>query len=181
MNMKSKLGLFLICAGLASCSLFEGLENKMYSEQTVELLTGASWKVDSMSLWKFFPSTGVTDSIFLNYGTFQFLSPDHAKNPGNNSGYLIHAYSKKGTTRIDTMAWEPHGIGSREPDPKPLFAFTIYYKNPNGQPGFFNDDLAIPFNFRTNEKNKVNVAGEAKLTQPGITLAEYHYSYHLTH
>ncbi|MEQ1585704.1 MAG: hypothetical protein ABL895_07500 [Cyclobacteriaceae bacterium] len=180
MNTKIKLGFLLVCIGLASCSLFEDLENKSYRDQTVELLTGATWKVDSMSHWKFTPASGVTDLLFLNYGTFEFLSPDDTKNPGNNSGYLIHRYTDSGIAKIDTMAWEPHGAGTREPDPKPLFDLSIYYKDPNGQPGFFNDDLAIPYNFRINEKNKVNIAGEAKFTQTGITTAEYHYSYHFT-
>jgi hypothetical protein len=166
---------------MASCSLLEDLENKSYRDQTNELLSsGGVWKVDSMVQWKFTPANGVTDSLFLNYGTMEFQSPDNTNVPFGNHGYLIHKYTKKGLARIDTLAWEPFGVGSREPDPKPLFDLSIWYEDPNGQPASFSDDLEISFNFRIKEKNKVNIAGEYKITQTGITIAEFHYSYHLT-
>jgi hypothetical protein len=173
---------FLTGLALASCSLFESLENKMYSDQTIELLTqGGKWKVDSMVHWKFTPQTGITDSLFLHYGTFEFQSPESAnRHPYPGHGYLIHSYTKKGKARIDTMAWQPFGAASRAPDPEPLYAFSIWIENPTMQANNFSDDLEISYTFRMKEQNKVNFAGEAKLTQTGLTIAEWHYRYHLT-
>lgn len=153
----------------------------MYRDQTIELLTeGGKWKVDSMVHWKFTPQTGVTDSLFLNYGTFEFQSPDNSNHhPYPGHGYLIHSYTKKGKARIDTMAWEPYGAGSRAPDAEPLYGLSIWIEDPNGQ-ATFSDDLEISYKFRLKEKNKINLAGEAKLNQPGLVTAEWHYSYHLT-
>jgi hypothetical protein len=181
MNAKKCVLIVLSCLGLASCSLFEDLENKTYRDQTIELLTkGGTWKVDSLVRWKFTPATGVTDSLFLNYGTMEFQSPDNKDIPFGNHGYMIHKYTKNGKARVDTLAWEPFGAGSRSPDPEPLYGLSIWYEDPNGQPASFTDDLEFSFIFRMKEKNKVNVAGKFSINQPGLTLAEYHYSYHLT-
>lgn len=181
MNSKKYALVVLLCMVLASCSLFEDIENKMYREQTIELLAeGGTWKVDSLVRWKFTPATGVTDSLFLNYGTMEFQSPDNKDIPFPGHGYLIHKYTKNGKARVDTLAWEPFGAGIRAPDPEPLYALSIWYEDPNGQMASFSDDLEFGFKFRIKEKNKVNIAGEYKITQPGLTIAEFHYSYHLT-
>jgi hypothetical protein len=165
---------------LLSCSLFEDIENKSYLDQTIELLAdGGTWKVDSLVRWKFTPATGVTDSLFLNYGTVEFQTPDNPKCPVPNGGFMIHRYTKKGVAKVDTLAWVPEGAGAREPDPAPLYAFFIWYEDPAGQPTYL-DDLMLGFNFRTKEKNKVNVAASSQTTQSGIVVAEYQYSYHLT-
>jgi len=181
MNVMKYASAGLLCLVLASCSLFENLENKSYRDQTIELLTeGGVWKVDSLVRWKFTPATGIKDSLFLNYGTMEFQSPDNAKIPFGNHGYLIHKYTKNGIARVDTMAWEPFGAGSREPDPEPLYGLSIWYEDPNGQSASYTDDLEISFNFRSKEKKKVNIAGQAQISQPGLVIAEYRYSYHLT-
>ena len=180
MKVKKYALIFLPCLALASCSLFESLENKSYRDQTIELLTqGGKWKVDSMVQWKFIGAK-VTDSLFLNYGTFEFQSPDNAKTPFGNHGYLIHTYTKKGKAKIDTLAWEPFGAGTRDPDPRPLYDISIWYEDPNGQSTSFSDDLEISFKFRVRENSKVNFAGELQRSQPGLVTAEWHYSYHLT-
>jgi hypothetical protein len=141
--------------------------------------------VDSLRQWKFLPATGVKDSIFLNYGTMEFQMPTTAPLGDNGGipqgyGYMIHSYTKNGKARIDTLAWLPGGVGSRKPDPRPLFDLMIWYEDPNGQPNSFSDDWDIAFNYRVQEKNEVNIYGEFKRTQPGLTIAEFHYSYHLT-
>lgn len=171
----------LLCVSITACSLVEDLENKTYREQTIELLTqGGAWKVDSLVKWKFTPDAGVKDSLFLNYGTIEFQSPDNPKIPFGNNGYMIHRYTKNGTARVDTMAWEPFGAGKREPEPTPVPALTIWYEDPKGQATSFTDDLILAFDFRIKEQKKVNLAGEYSLTQSGIVVADYRYRYHLT-
>jgi hypothetical protein len=181
MNPTKYALIVLVSLLVASCSLFEDAENRSYRDQTIELFTeGGKWKVDSLVRWKFTPATGVTDSLFLNNGTMEFQSPDNANHPFGNHGYLIHSYTKNGKARIDTLAWEPFGAGTRSPDPEPFYDLSIWYEDPNGQPASFTDDLEISFNFRIKEKNKINIAGERIITQSGLTIVEYHYSYHLT-
>jgi len=181
MIAKKNILIVLSCLVFASCSLFEDIQNKSYKDQTIELLTeGGIWKVDSLVRWKFTPATGVTDSLFLNNGTMEFQSPENKNIPFGNHGYLIHKYTKDGKARVDTLAWEPFGAGSRSPDPEPIYGLSIWYEDPNGQPSSFTDDVEVSFTFRTKEKNKVNIAGKFSITQPGLTLGEYRYSYHLT-
>jgi hypothetical protein len=129
--------------------------------------------------WKFTPLNGVSDSLFLNYGTFEFQSADNPKCPVPNGGFLIHRYTKKGIAKVDTLAWVPEGAGSRKPDQEPLYAVSIWYEDPSGQSTYL-DDLMLGFKFRIKENNKVNISASAQITQPGLVIAEYHYSYHLT-
>lgn len=180
MNMKMFAVIFLSGLAMASCSLFDSPGKKTYRDQTIELLTeGGLWKVDSMVHWKFTPALGVTDSLFLDYGTMEFQSPDNTNHPFGNHGYLIHKYTKNGKAAIDTLAWESFGAGIRDPDPAPLFDLSIWTEDPNGQP-IFSDDLEISYKFRVKEKNKINIEGELKIEQPGLVVAWWRYSYHLT-
>lgn len=172
-----KIIVLTLCTSAVACSLFEDLENTTYSDQTIELLTGSIWNIDSLVAQVIIPPS---DSLFLNYGTLEFQSPKNNQNPGNNSGYVIHRYVKKGIAQVDTMAWEPHGVGSREPDSKPLYDFTLYEEDPNGQPGYFNG-LALSFKFKISEKSQVNMQGEGGgSAAPGSDLKKIYRRYHLT-
>ena len=179
MKTKKYALILLSCLTLASCSLFDSLENKPYNEQTIELLaTGSTWKVDSIRQWKFGQGI-VTDSIFLNYGTIEFQKPGETIWGSNElEGYLIHSYTKNGNAMVDTLLWEPHGVGARDPDPKPLFDLSIQHEGIKTVTS--DDDIKIAYNFRLMEKSNVNIYGEFKITQSGITAYEFHYSYRLT-
>lgn len=116
----------------ASCSLFEdALNSKSDQEKLIDLMTGKTWNVDSLRTKSYSEAPGLYveeyDSVFLNYGTLQFLSPNNAKHPCCTAGYAVHQYTKNGTNRIDTLAWVPYIFGSTAEDPN---AITIFYPDP---------------------------------------------------
>jgi len=113
--------------GFFSCEkLDELLETE--SDKTVRIFTkGGVWNVDSLVMKTDVLSSGVSnitsDSTFLNLGTIEFQDPEAAKNGGFGSGFMIHRYTKKGKSRIDTLAWVPYNFNSTSD--KIITIFTV--------------------------------------------------------
>lgn len=161
--MKTKSNLILIIGmfilmGFFSCEkLDELLETE--TDKTVRIFTkGGFWNVDSLVLKTDVLSSGISnitsDSTFLNYGTIEFQDPNAAKNGGFGSGYMIHRYTKKGKSRIDTLAWVPYNfqsVGQEE-------VITLFTVAPNRDPtGHLGLDMYLDLQIR--QETKVKFSG----------------------
>jgi hypothetical protein len=160
MKAKKSILILMSCLALASCSLFEGLNSKSEQEKTIELLTkGGVWKLDSAT-WKIqseAPGLSVTlsDSVFLNYGTWEFQAPvDIYTRFG--TGYLIHRYTKKGSAKVDTLAWTPYDFSNLN-DEKLLTIFFPDYSVLVRE--IVVDDMENTFNYKEKGNNRVRIEG----------------------
>lgn len=169
---------------ISSCSLFEALENKSEQEKTIELLTtGGVWKLDSAT-WKIesnAPGLSVTlnDSLFLNYGTWEFQSPENPKNPGFTAGYLIHKYVKKGVNKTDTLAWTPYNFGSTLDNSDTYL--TIFYPDPSLLVrDIVVDDMQFTFSYQKKERNLVRITGTYGFSVGVATTIKHTRQYRLT-
>ncbi len=133
----SHLPALLIIAGLFSvlfsaCELMENLDPESETEKITRIFTsGSPWKLDTLNLKTDLFSGGnsviTSDTTFYNYGTIEFLDPAAEKNPGYNTGYLIHRYSENGSAKTDTMAWAPYNHNSGSDN-----HITIFFRNSPG-------------------------------------------------
>lgn len=134
MKLVSRLALFFFLGILFSCELIsEATDSRSDQEKVIDLLTkGGVWKVDSLVAQVKSEAPGISvinsDSLFLNYGTWEFQDPGNDKNPGFNTGYLIHKYTKKGTARIDTLAWVPYNFGFPASE---IPTLTLFFPDPS--------------------------------------------------
>ncbi len=160
--MKTKICvlIFFMSVALASCSLFENLNSKSEQEKTIELLTkGGLWKLDS-AIWTITseaPGSLLTlsDSVFLNYGTWEFQAPLDAFTR-YGTGYLIHRYNKKGNAKVDTLAWTPFDFSTLREEP-----LTIFFPDPTLLVReIVIDDLEHSFNYLQKDKNLVRIKGQ---------------------
>lgn len=153
-NLILIIGMFILM-GFFSCEkLDELLESE--TEKTVRIFTnGGVWNVDSLVLKTDVFSGGIgkitSDSIFRNFGTIEFQDPNAAKNGGYGSGYMIHRYTKKGISRIDTLAWVPYNFKSVGQDK----VITIFTMPPINDPtGHKYLDLYLDLQIRQDSKVK---------------------------
>lgn len=178
--MKNVLAFVLMLFAISSCDLFDKVSLKSESEKRIELFTsGGTWKVDSLiqktDVFASGASTIITDSLFLNYGTMEFQKPNFT-DPGYNTGFLIHRYSKKGINRIDTLAWAPYNHNSGSDN-----HITIFYPSPNqtdfvvGAYDMYLDPLLL-------ESKKVRIGGWRRETISGGSggASGTYKRYHLT-
>ncbi|MEO5912235.1 MAG: hypothetical protein ABIP95_15210 [Pelobium sp.] len=149
--------LALLATLSSSCDKLKDLVDPKYGdEKLVDLMTtGGRWKIDS--LHKKYEEQGriITDSSFVNYGEFEFLSPKNAKNPGYLAGYLVrHFKTSNGNAATDTTAWYPGNHNATESIEGLGKKMTIFYKN-NKRDGYvLNAEDAI-FDFVKKENNSV--------------------------
>jgi hypothetical protein len=118
MKTNSKLilagGILLLLVFVSCEKINELMETD--TEKTIKIFTtGGTWNVDSLVLKTDVLSGGVSkitsDSTFVNYGTVEFKSPNEAES-GFGSGLMIHRYTKKGKSRVDTLAWVPYNFNT---------------------------------------------------------------------
>ncbi len=109
--MKKLWFVTLLGIGLAACNVLE--ETKSERDKTIDLLTGGTWKVDSLVYFVKSEAPGMSiinfDTVYLNAGTFEFQKPGD-NGPGFNTGYLLHRYTQGSTPHTDTLAWVPYNF-----------------------------------------------------------------------
>ena len=160
MNMKACILAALAVTTAAiiftSCDKIDALSNPKYGdEKLIELMSSSRWNIDS--LHKKYEEQGriITDSSFVNYGEFEFLSPKNAKNPGNLLGYLVRHYkNEKGTALTDTTVWYPGNRSANESIEDLGKKITIYYTNDKRNGYTINAEQAI-FDFVKRENKSV--------------------------
>ena len=178
--MKNVVALVVILFVASSCELFEKVSLKSESEKRIDLFTtGGVWKVDSLiqktDVFSSGASTIISDSLFLNFGTMEFQKPNFT-DPGYNTGFLIHKYSKKGVSKTDTLAWAPYNHTSGSDS-----HITIFYPSPN-QSDFVVGAYDMYLDPLTLESKKVRLGGWRRETIAGGSGGAYgtYRRYHLT-
>lgn len=157
--MKKSTPLFLFVLALfISCN---ELTEKTTKEKTIDILTTGTWKVDSLvaQIKSEAPGSSIitSDSLFLNYGTLTFQNPGNESNPGYNTGYLIHTYTKASTSHIDTLAWVPYNFDSPSSD---IDQLTIFYPDPSVLVrNIVINDIQNTFLYLKKESNVVRIEG----------------------
>jgi hypothetical protein len=163
--MKSafKLALLFFLFVFASCELIsEAIDSRSDQEKVIDLLTkGGIWSVDSLvaQVKSEAPGSSIvtSDSLFLKFGTWEFQDPNNDKNPGFNAGYLIHKYTKKGSPRIDTLAWVPYNFASPSSE---IPTLTIFFPDPSVQNrDMVVDDTENYFLYLKKEENVIRIEG----------------------
>lgn len=155
----------------SSCELFDELGETEKQKVTRIFTEGSPWKLDTLVLKTDLMSGGVSvitsDTAYYNYGTIEFLDPANANNPGYNTGYMIHRYTRNGSEMVDTMAWAPYNHNSGSDN-----HVTIFIRNSNsydfvvGAWDMYLDKIII-------DKKKVKIEGWRREDAGGTTGGTY--------
>ncbi len=169
-----------ILSFLAACS---ELDQKTPQEKTIDLLTAGVWKVDTLRAQVISEAPGMkvidSDSLFINYGTWEFQSPKNEKNPGFNTGYLIHKYTKNTVLHTDTLAWAPYNFNLPTSD---IDQLSVFYPDPSkaGRQIVVSDILNM-FLYLKKENNAVRIEGGFSFSVgSGATTVSNYKRYHLS-
>lgn len=175
------LPLVVLMAGfLAACNVLE--EPKTNREKSIELLTGGTWKVDSMVHVTRSEAPGMSlvtfDTLYLNAGTWVFQTPGDS-GPGFSTGYLLHTYTKGSGTHTDTLAWVPYNFSSPLSEIDNLTVFFPDTTQLSRQIAV--NDLQYTFNYLKKESGIVRIEGGFSYrVGSGATVVSNTRRYHLT-
>jgi hypothetical protein len=179
--MKNTTPLLLFAlAALFGC---EELDQKSTEEKTIDLLTAGIWKVDSLVAQIKSESPGlsiiVSDTTFLNYGTFTFQKPGDENGPGYGTGYLIHTYTEAMLTHTDTLAWVPYNFDFPASE---IDHLTIFYPDPSVLVRqIVISDIENMFLYLKKEPNTVRFEGGISYAPgSGSTIVKHYKRYHLS-
>ena len=158
-----------------SCDKLDDLVDPKYGdEKLVDLMSSGRWKIDSLN--KKYEEQGriITDSSFVNYGEFEFMSPKNAKNPGTLLGYLVRHYKNaQGTSLTDTTVWYPGNRNANEAIEDLGKKMTIYYSNDKRLGYTVNAEQAI-FDFVKRENKSVIIESWSRAsTSNGAVLGTF--------
>ncbi|MBL7849342.1 MAG: hypothetical protein JNN04_00475 [Cyclobacteriaceae bacterium] len=177
-----KKALLIACLGtfLAACNVLE--DSKTEREKTVDLLTGGTWKVDSLVYFIKSESPGMSiinfDTVYLNAGTWEFQAPGDS-GPGFNTGYLLHRYTKGSASHTDTLAWVPYSFDYPISE---IDNITIFYPDTTlVSRQIVVNDIKYLFTYQKKESAVVRIEGAFGYNVgSGATVISNNRRYHLT-
>lgn len=154
--LKASFLALVVASTLSSCDKLKDLADPEYGdEKLVKLMVGGQWNIDSLNKKYEEQRRIITDSSFVNYGKFEFLSPDDKKNPGMGLGYLVrHFKNAQQVAKTDTTVWYPGNRDANESIENLGKSMTIYYQA-DKRKGYTIDAEKPVFSFVKRENNLV--------------------------
>jgi hypothetical protein len=179
--MRTLLTLFVL-AGMAvtfsMCKLTD-LEPKTPRQKKIDLFTAGNgiWNVDSLTQATMQQGTTTSDSLFLNNGTLEFKTPSTTEaNPGHGIGFLIHRYTKKGVTVVDSLAWAPYSFASVTDETN----ITFFFPQPFHPIDYVSNVAESVLDPSILESKKVRLSGLRQTTNNNGVVIGLYLEYYLT-